>query len=64
VARIDPVGPRTEGPDWVLPVAGVQRIERRREEDERRREREPRRRSPPPPAPGRPDADGHIDVEA
>jgi hypothetical protein len=63
VQRIDPIGPRTEGPEWVLPVAGVRRVQRR-EEDERRRERERRRRSPARPAPGQPDADGHIDVDA
>lgn len=61
--RIDPIGPRTEGPEWVLPVAGVRRV-KRREEDERRREREGRRRSPSGPEPARPDAHGHIDVEA
>ncbi|UGS33751.1 hypothetical protein [Capillimicrobium parvum] len=61
--RIDPIGPRTDGPGWVMPVAGMRRVERR-EEDEPRREREPRRRSPSPPRrAGAPDAAGHVDVE-
>ncbi len=60
--RIDPIR-RTEDSPWVAPASGVRPVGRRQPgEEEPRKRRQPRREGDTPD--GRPDADGHIDVEA
>jgi hypothetical protein len=63
--RVERIGPGTEGPSWVLPVAGVRRVDRRRDDEPDRDRR--RRPGSPRPADGEaagPDADGHVDLTA
>lgn len=65
--RIDPIGPRREGPEGVLPVYAAQRVERRAPEDDaERRERESRRGRRRAPSGDRqpPVEPGHVDVTA
>jgi len=58
--RIEPIR-RRDPSTWVSAAAPGQRVERRHPDEEQ----DPRRRRPRPQTPdGRPDTDGHVDVEA
>jgi len=57
--RIEPIR-RRDASTWVSAAAPGHRVERRHPDEEQ----DPRRRHPRQEPDGRPDAEGHIDVEA
>ncbi|HEY8584793.1 MAG TPA: hypothetical protein VIL49_17665 [Capillimicrobium sp.] len=60
--RIERIGRRTHGPDPLVPVSPMARVDRR-DPDPEREQGQPRKRRPHA-APAHPVEPGHIDVEA